>query len=86
MPEVSRFYGVVIKMRFRDHPPPHFHAEYGEHELVVGIMPIVVRQGQAPPRVRSMVLEWAAVNQEALLAAWHRCQAGLEPKPIPPLD
>jgi hypothetical protein len=41
MPEVSRFYGVVVKMRYRDHPPPHFHAEYGEYELAVGIMPII---------------------------------------------
>ena len=37
MPEVSRFYGIVIRMYFADHWPPHFHAEYGEHEAVIGI-------------------------------------------------
>ena len=86
MPEVSRFYGIVVKMRYRDHAPPHFHAEYGEYELAVGIMPIVVLEGAAPSRVRSMVLEWAAVHQQALLAAWQRCQAGLAPEAIPPLE
>jgi hypothetical protein len=86
MPELSRFYGIVIKMYYRDHAPPHFHAEYGEYELVVGIMPILVREGVAPARVRSMVLEWAAVHQQALLADWQRCQSGREPEAVPPLE
>jgi hypothetical protein len=42
MPESSRFLGVVIKMYFEDHPPPHFHAEYGEHEALVDIHALVV--------------------------------------------
>jgi hypothetical protein len=86
MPELSRFYGVIIKRYYRDHLPPYFHAEYGEYELVVGIMPIVVREGAAPARVRSMVLEWAAVHRQALLADWQRCEGGLEPEAIPSLE
>jgi len=37
MPEVSRFYGIVIRVFYDDHNPPHFHAEYGEHEVLVSI-------------------------------------------------
>ena len=62
MPVISRFYGIIIRMFYNDHVPPHFHALYGEHELLVSILPIAIFQGQAPSRVRSMVLEWAALH------------------------
>ncbi len=42
MPEVSRFYGIVIRMYFADHFPPHFHAEYGEREALIGIEGLTV--------------------------------------------
>lgn len=45
MPEVSRFFGIIIRMYYDDHPPPHFHAIYGEQEVQVGIDPIVVLKG-----------------------------------------
>ena len=48
MPEVSRFYGIVIRMYFADHWPPHFHAEYGEHEAVIGIEDLRVIAGNLP--------------------------------------
>ena len=73
-------------MYYQDHTPAHYHAVYGEHELVVGIMPITVLEGRAPARVRSMVLEWAALHQQALLADWERCRKGQVPEPIPPLE
>jgi hypothetical protein len=41
MPEISRFFGIVIRMYFNDHVPPHFHAFYGDDEVEVGIKPIV---------------------------------------------
>lgn len=68
MPVISSFYGILIRMFYNDHAPPHFHAVYGEFELVVGISPIVILEGSAPNRVRSMVLEWAALHQQELLA------------------
>lgn len=76
----------MIRMFFSDHAPPHFHAVYDEYELVVGISPIIVLEGTAPPRVRSMVLEWAALHQPELAADWEACRKGLGPAPIPPLD
>jgi Domain of unknown function (DUF4160) len=86
MPTLSVFFGIVIKMYFDDHSPPHFHAEYGEHELVVGINPIRVLAGDAPHRVRSLVFEWAAMHQQELSEDWELCKSLQTPKPIDPLD
>jgi hypothetical protein len=57
MPELSRFFGIVIRMYYDDHPPPHFHAIYGGQEAQVGIDPIVILQGNLPRRAVSMVVE-----------------------------
>jgi hypothetical protein len=46
MPEISRFYGIVIRMFYNDHFPPHFHAEYGEHEAVIDINTLAVIAGK----------------------------------------
>lgn len=86
MPEISRFYGIIIRMFYDDHSPAHFHAVYAESELVVGISPIEVREGGAPRRVRSMVLEWAALHQQELMDDWTRCRNAEELLPIEPLD
>lgn len=74
MPTISMFYGILIKMFFDDHVPPHFHAEYGENELVNTISPIKIIKGDAPKRVKSMVLEWTALHQEELLRDWELCK------------
>lgn len=86
MPQISTFYGIVIRMYFADHSPPHFHAVYAEHELIIGISPIAVLAGSAPARVRSMVLEWAALHQNELAEDWNRCRRAEQPLPIDPLD
>ena len=86
MPEISRFYGIVIKMYYNDHPPPHFHVEYAGHELVVGVAPIQVLAGDAPPRVSSMVTEWAALHQQELSENWERCRAAQPAERIEPLE
>jgi hypothetical protein len=86
MPTISCFYGIVIRIFYRDHSPPHFHAVYGEYEAVVGIKPITVLEGAVPPRVRSMVLEWVALHQDDLMEDWERCRRGEVPHPIPPLE
>ena len=86
MPTISMFYGIVIKMFFDDHAPPHFHAEYAEFELIIAINPIKIIKGDAPKRVKSMVLEWAALHQEELLQDWEMCRAMTQPAVIEPLD
>ncbi len=86
MPTISMFYGILIKMFFDDHAPPHFHAEYGEHELVITINPIKIIKGDAPKRVKSMVLEWTALHQEELLSDWELCKNMQPPLAIEPLE
>ena len=52
IPEVSRFYGIVVKIFCDDHNPPHFHAKYGEHEVLVNINPLAILGGSLPARQR----------------------------------
>ena len=85
MPVISRFYGIVIRMLFLRSFVAHFHAIYENCELIVSVVPLRIIQGDAPGRVRAMVLEWAAQHQEELLQAWHRLSAAQQPKPIEPL-
>lgn len=86
MPVVSQFYGISIRMFYNDHAPPHFHAVYSGDELFVGIAPVTIQKGHASGRVRSMVLEWAALHQEELTDNWNRMRRGDPPNPIAPLD
>ena len=72
MPEISRFYGIVIKMYFADHAPPHFHAEYAEHEVRVAINSLAVITGSLPPRAMGLVVEWATLHQQELQALWDK--------------
>ncbi len=60
MPEVTRFYGIVIKIFFGDHPPPHFHAVYGESNALISIESLEIIEGDLPSRAQKLVLEWAA--------------------------
>ena len=66
MPELSRFYGIVIKMYFDDYDPSHFHAEYAEDEAVISIETLAVIAGRLRPRALGLVAEWAALHQEEL--------------------
>lgn len=70
MPELSRFYGIVIKMYFADHAPPHFHAEYADAEALIGIETLAVFAGRLSARALSLVTEWAGLHQDELRAAW----------------
>jgi hypothetical protein len=71
MPEVARFYGIVIKIFFGDHLPPHFHAVYGEYNALVGIESLEVIEGDLPNRAKNMVIEWATLYQKELLHIWN---------------
>jgi hypothetical protein len=85
MVRVSSFYGIDIQMHFDEHNPPHFHARYAEYEIEVTIQPIDVLVGDAPARVISMVLEWAALNQNELMDNWNQQRLNLPPRRLPPL-
>jgi hypothetical protein len=51
MPEISRFFGIIIRMYFNDHLPPHFHAHYGEHQVEITIETLEILKGKLPNRV-----------------------------------
>ncbi len=70
MPVICRFYGILIKMFFDDHNPPHFHAEYGEYKAIIKIKDFTLTKGYLPPRALGLVIEWAALHQEELLSDW----------------
>ena len=72
MPEISRFFGILIKMFFDDHNPPHFHAFYGEDQALVDIRTLSVFAGHLPPRALGLVIEWATLHKQELLENWRR--------------
>lgn len=85
MPEISRFFGIVIAMYWDEHNPPHFHAFYGDDEVLIDIRSLSVFSGRLPPRALGLVIEWATLHREELLDDWTRAQ-GLQPLlKIPPL-
>jgi len=85
MPEVTRFFGIVIRMYFSDHSPAHFHAEYGEYEALVEIETLSILRGDLPRRALALVLEWAALHRQELRADWERARGGTPLESIAPL-
>ena len=81
MPEISRFYGITIKIFFGDHPPAHFHAIYGEYNALISIEALTVIEGDLPNRAEILVLEWAELHQDELLKMWN----DQEFRKLPPL-
>ena len=86
MPTISAFYGILIRMFFNDHPPPHFHARYGEFEATIEIPTLNLLEGELPPRALKLVQEWAMMHREELLADWRLCRQNAPPARIEPLS
>ncbi len=86
MPEISRFFGIVIGMFYGDHPPAHFHVRYGEQRAIVGIETLSVLEGSLSPRALGLVTEWAALHRPDLRANWARARRLQPLVPIPPLE
>jgi Domain of unknown function (DUF4160) len=68
MPELSRFFGIIITLYYNDHPPPHFHVRYGKQKAIVSISPRTILQGELSNRTWNLVKEWALEHQAELLA------------------
>jgi hypothetical protein len=86
MPEISRFYGIVIRMYFGDHGIPHFHVKYEKWEAQVSIADLKVLSGKLPRRAMSHVLEWAFEHRDELFDDWELAKNGRTPKKIKPLE
>ena len=86
MPEISRFFGIVITMYFNDHGPPHFHARYNEFRAIVAIERVELRDGRLPPRVLGLVTKSAKLHQTELSANWTMLAVEGTFRRIAPLD
>ncbi len=85
MPQISYFLGVVIRMFYRDHNPPHFHAVYSNFEAIIDIEKNELISGFLPPRVLGLVTEWTALHQKELMDNWERARIQESLKSIAPL-
>jgi hypothetical protein len=85
MPELCRFYGIIIRMFWADHPPPHFHAIYGEHQALIEISTSEVFEGSLPLGARSLVRQWVDLHRDELLETWELARASKPLRKIEPL-
>lgn len=85
MPEISRFYGIIIQMFYRDHNPPHFHVQYGDYKAIINITNELI-EGNMPKRALKLVFEWMEIHKEELLENWILTQKGELPNKIEPLN
>jgi hypothetical protein len=86
MPEICRFYGIIIQIYYGDHSPPHFHAVYGEHIAKIEIDSLRVMEGWIPNRAMNLVKEWARLRERELREAFEQAATFRQPKRIAPLD
>jgi hypothetical protein len=84
MPEICKFYGIIIQMFFNDHNPPHFHVVYGDFKAVINIDDEIV-EGFMPKRALKLVFEWMDLHKSELSENWDLAQNGELPKKIEPL-
>ena len=72
MPEISRFYGIIIKMFFKpkEHEPSHIHALYGEYVGIFDLKTMEMTEGDMPIKAQGLIKEWISRNQQALLQMW----------------
>lgn len=85
MPELCRFYGIIIRMYFMDHNPPHFHAEYQGERAEYDIRTLELLAGRLPHRAHTLVLEWASLNRQELLTNWEKAVSAVALSPMKPL-
>jgi len=87
MPEISRFFGIVITMYVDEHRPPHIHIRYGGDEAVVSLVGDTVKiEGAIRRRTLGLVLDWVDLHRDEILANWERIERFEQPLPIAPLE
>jgi hypothetical protein len=85
MPELSRFYGIVVQVYYGDHLPAHFHVEYAGAIAKIDIETLSLIGGSLPARARGLVIEWASMHQEELREAFQKAANMQAPGKIDPL-
>ena len=85
MPEISRFFGIVIYMYFNENKPPHFHSVYNEHKTSIALQTLGLIESRLPPKVMSLVVEWAQEHQAELFENWNSMKETGKYRKIKPL-
>jgi hypothetical protein len=86
VPEISRFFGIIITMYYNDHTPPHFHVRYGHQKALIAIETLSVLAGTLNPRPLGLVLEWASQHQAELINDWQLARQNAPLESIEPLE
>jgi hypothetical protein len=85
MPEISRFYGIIIYMFYNDHNPPHFHVEYQDFEATIEIESGIIK-GKIPRRALKLIFEWMDLHKVELLENWKKTEERKSLEKIEPLN
>lgn len=85
MPTIAYFYGIAIRMYLREHPPPHFHAIYAEHDATIDIATGEIVEGWLPRTAAKLVKEWTQAQRDGLLDNWRRFEEGQPLRRLPGL-
>ena len=85
VPRISAFYGIVISMNYREHPPPHFHVSYAGYEATIELATLEVYAGGLPSRALRLVREWARLHRDELGENWARARQHRPLRTIEPL-
>ena len=86
MPEISRFFGIIIRMFYNEHNPPHFHAYYNEFVAEITINDLEIIAGSLPKKAIQLVSEWATEHKDELMKDWELMRNDSEPLKINPLQ
>jgi len=86
MPEISRFFGIIVTMYYNDHLPPHFHVRYNQQKALVSINTLEIIAGKLTSRVTKLVTEWASLHQTELMQNWELAQTNQPLNKIIPLE
>ena len=85
MPEISRFFGIVIRMYYNDHAPPHIHAEYQGQKVLLDFRGNILRGAMGSKIALRLVRDWIDLHDVELEDAWNRARGGRDLRPIDPL-
>ena len=86
MPIIAAFLGMIIRIFHADHPPPHVHVQYGEHEAIVEILTGDIIKGSLPGRIKKITKEWLKLRKFEVLKSWQDAQSNKIPRKIKPLE
>jgi len=86
MPEISRFFGIIIRMFFEDHNPPHIHVEYQGKKAVIDFRGNILRGDIASNTAIRLVRDWIDLHHFELEEDWALAQSGVKLKRIKPLE